>query len=443
MELAAVSIVPIRACEALPSGKVSLSVGRNVLRAEATGGSPDERYAFCILHLRLTATPSHSGRSGKAIVRWQDIPIATATVPSYGSVCTQIPLEGFKTPSTFVLDVSLSEEQWHFDGDFDVFKLSGAVTAEIFVEISQNPIGRRAYIVRSAESWSREMGLHGDYLTPSCSENIEKRILGAITRRHGFSLVRLGDGEGRVLGYPGHFTDQEVLAQVLHYQFGPESMQRVKAADPDNWIGASMSFLRGKLEQSVQNADMLGVPVSEFYCGMQKAITHGMLGYACAMLYAMSSTRPLKPTDYVGTNVFQLAAAKGAIFKNIVLQAKWIYLVGPWDLRPDLANVFGRADLNYIRVPGHYTWRGSTGFGQYPDLYRYVETRLLKLGDISGCLFLVGAGILGKYYCDLIKRQGGVALDIGSVFDSWAKRGLPYAVENTDIEISKLSRENQ
>jgi hypothetical protein len=37
-----------------------------------------------------------------------------------------------------------------------------------------------------------------------------------------------------------------------------------------------------------------------------------------------------------------------------------------------------------------------------------------------GDAFLVGAGVLGKIYCDEIKARGGVALDIGSILDSWA-----------------------
>jgi len=41
----------------------------------------------------------------------------------------------------------------------------------------------------------------------------------------------------------------------------------------------------------------------------------------------------------------------------------------------------------------------------------------------NGKLFLVGAGFLGKIYCDLIKRHGGIALDVGSMMDRWAGFG--------------------
>ena len=37
----------------------------------------------------------------------------------------------------------------------------------------------------------------------------------------------------------------------------------------------------------------------------------------------------------------------------------------------------------------------------------------------QGEVFLVGAGFLGKIYCQTIKNLGGIALDIGSAADYW------------------------
>jgi len=55
-----------------------------------------------------------------------------------------------------------------------------------------------------------------------------------------------------------------------------------------------------------------------------------------------------------------------------------------------------------------------------------------------GRVYLVGAGILGKMYCDVIKQRGGVAIDIGAVIDGWARRGLPYAVRQADLVLAKF-----
>ena len=47
----------------------------------------------------------------------------------------------------------------------------------------------------------------------------------------------------------------------------------------------------------------------------------------------------------------------------------------------------------------------------------------------SGVLYLVGAGIPGKIYCDLIKKAGGVALDIGAIADVWMKAPTRSGIE--------------
>ena len=61
----------------------------------------------------------------------------------------------------------------------------------------------------------------------------------------------------------------------------------------------------------------------------------------------------------------------------------------------------------------------------------------MKVIDCRGVLCLVGAGIPGKCYNNWFRDQGGVSLDIGSVFDFWygrrtrgKGRGLD-AIDNT------------
>jgi hypothetical protein len=43
-----------------------------------------------------------------------------------------------------------------------------------------------------------------------------------------------------------------------------------------------------------------------------------------------------------------------------------------------------------------------------------------NLGDLPrNRLVLVGAGYLGKWLVDVSRARGGVALDVGSIFDYW------------------------
>ncbi len=56
----------------------------------------------------------------------------------------------------------------------------------------------------------------------------------------------------------------------------------------------------------------------------------------------------------------------------------------------------------------------------FPDLYEKLVAGIKV--PRPGALFLVGAGFCGKLYADAIKRKGGIAVDVGSLFDLWAGR---------------------
>ena len=49
--------------------------------------------------------------------------------------------------------------------------------------------------------------------------------------------------------------------------------------------------------------------------------------------------------------------------------------------------------------------------------------------DLGGQVFLIGAGLIGKHYCHVVKTNGGIALDVGALTDAWdglPTRGLVY-----------------
>jgi hypothetical protein len=378
-----------------------------------------------------------SGLSGRATIRWQDVEVARVDVASFGKTSINVPLRSFKTPSVFTIDINFAPDEAFYRNDFESYKTNCAALSIQSIEVAEDELGQRALLITAARKMALELGLSGDYLDTAKTESLGTAILNALSDRRGFSLIRLGDGEGRALGYPNFFSDQEVLTQVLYYHFGPESMHLVKAEQPDSWIQNSMGFLKTLLEQSVRNADLIGLPVVDYFRVQSPGDRFGMLGYACAMIFGLSFCKELAPKDSIGTNVFQLAAAKGLLLKEFAVAAEQVYIVGPWDLRKQLRSALGK-ELHYIRVPGHYTWRGSKGFGQFPSLFRFVESQIVAQGDLSGCLFFVGAGLFGKHYCSLIKQRGGVAIDIGSVFDSWAKRGRPEAASNASINLTNL-----
>jgi hypothetical protein len=55
------------------------------------------------------------------------------------------------------------------------------------------------------------------------------------------------------------------------------------------------------------------------------------------------------------------------------------------------------------------------GVPMWPTFYQELTSRIVVRQ--KGELFLVGAGLFGKYLCIHIKRHGGIAVDIGSQLD--------------------------
>lgn len=72
---------------------------------------------------------------------------------------------------------------------------------------------------------------------------------------------------------------------------------------------------------------------------------------------------------------------------------------------------------------------------QFINSFRSV-TKEIKRDAKKYDLWLVGAGELGRVYTGLIKKHGGRAVDIGSVFDCWITNNLPTRLAGY---ISRLS----
>ena len=83
---------------------------------------------------------------------------------------------------------------------------------------------------------------------------------------------------------------------------------------------------------------------------------------------------------------------------------------------------FDLDEVRLYRIPGEKFHGPQLGLetsegNHYPNRFDELIRELER--PLQGQLFLVAGGLLGKLYCDRIKKSGGVALDIGSVVDAW------------------------
>lgn len=79
-----------------------------------------------------------------------------------------------------------------------------------------------------------------------------------------------------------------------------------------------------------------------------------------------------------------------------------------------LKTMTGAKEINHYRVP-----RRGRKAGHYREHFGTVM-RICRLNARNYDLFLVGAGFLGKIYCDQVRMFGGRAFDAGRLFDFWA-----------------------
>ncbi|KQT60077.1 hypothetical protein ASG52_18290 [Methylobacterium sp. Leaf456] len=390
------------------------------------------------VRLRFDWSEALAGTRARVVLTYKTQHMAAYPLNSYG-------------PTLFAFDVR--EPESHYDLKIQVEIEEFATSAGIGGLPRALPLGRLtvaateigpaygvgyAEIVKYAISSAHALGLCEVYMTGGRLKRFEDCILDSLSRGIPYSVVRLGDGEGRVLGYPAYFDQNRLLSEVLYYQFGPQSI-RNEVDGSGRWLHDLITELGDLLRLGIDTADRIGLPVAEFFEGHEQSVTPGMAAYGCATHFAFGRFPRMGRQEAVGTNVFQQLAQVPWFFPGIAKAARSVTTIAPWDLSHELRAALGIERLAHIAVPGHYTWGSDKGLGQFPVLYKQVRAAILARGDLRGQLFLVGAGLLGKYYCALIKRQGGVALDIGSVFDSWARKGLPYAVENGEsIKLSRL-----
>lgn len=219
--------------------------------------------------------------------------------------------------------------------------------------------------------------------------------LAAADAGRGFSMVRLGDGEA------------QVLAGVM------PDITGVLGIDPDGeWIeldDEEYARLRERIRAALRGADVVGVPDLAQCLG-------GPVGYAevtsLCLEAGVESSRILPG----GSDLGWAMEISGEVDR---LLARCSGVIGPISPR-DLRRIPDGVDPVWLPVPGellyyHDEWDPTV---THWSLFESIVAHEYRPGEV----WLVGAGVLGKVYCEAIRRAGAVAVDLGSVFDIWSGR---------------------
>lgn len=431
---------PVYRVAPIEADRAELPLGMSVIELGLAPGAAWTPLTPAVLEFDVVQTPLFTGQRATLKLFWQAVPVGAFPLNSFGPTHIRVVILAFDTPCRLQFEINCEHSDGFYAGDFNAFSTACAQVSSFAIQPFRIHDDVRLSLVGAARHLAKGLGLMGTYMDdPGRLAPLADVTLAALRERRGFALVRLGDAEGRLLNFQMQFVEQEVLSQVLFYHFGPDSLEWIKANHGTDWISAAVLPLQQMVRSSLLNADAVGLPVEETLDEEALAADpFGALGYASALMAGLALTRHIPAKLRFGYNVFQQVAGRGLLLRDLAQAAKSVHLVGPWDISLPFAEAVGLKNVHHIAVPGHYTWRGGQGLGHYPELHKFVEQRIVALGDLSGSLLLVGAGILGKHYCNLAKTRGAVALDIGAIFDSWAQKGIPYAVANKHISLDKL-----
>ena len=262
---------------------------------------------------------------------------------------------------------------------------------------------------------------------------LERQIEDAVDSKPPFCLVRLGDGEGEILGHDNNTPIQTILHYITNF-FGTSNISI------DQYFN-----LTDDISRAIQNSDVVGVPVDA-----DKTFNYLECGYKTDPSWyrqdAGGTIRYMKVWDYVKNNPGDYAFTNCHVHWDLLFSGFLDRLltkvpeVGMITCRAEVAQSiklrFNIRNVNLVQIPGEAMYERVNPNGlHYPVLYSRILAAISRT-KLTGQLWLVGAGPCSKVYCDCIKRAGGIALDIGSVFDYWAKlrtRGIldHYGVADT------------
>ena len=230
----------------------------------------------------------------------------------------------------------------------------------------------------------------------------KEEIINMILAGKPVSIIRAGDGEKLVLDSMSSVSalrlcDQAVLQRQLGYS---PSLKDVEA-------------IRNNLIEAYSKCDVIGIPnhvqkTNSHWDKVVKVLNDNVpdhtdqfcdIDLAYHMLQDDSYDRLLK-----NRTVLNYISCRDLDMKFMF---KWhIEICNKFTISPEKKFTSGYEGLNH-----------------YPEQFNKIPRWLDVMAEKHpGTLLLVGAGVVGKIYCNWWRDRGGVAFDCGGVMDIWAGR---------------------
>lgn len=252
------------------------------------------------------------------------------------------------------------------------------------------------------------------YENPSGALKTAEYLKHRIDHKIPTSFIRLGDGEGIFMKYPENLEK--------HQQKDQNKIQFTW------WKGVLLteehSDVIDQFHDAVINADVLGiVPERRIIRSVNPANLNSDSRGILAILHNLPIL-PLVCELYTSCHA-HTDLEQWDLYSYILKDLQSVVIISCHiQIAQYIKERFGIDHVTVYNIPSEKRYEDLFGYDEikqahFPDVYYDILDRIKSIE--KGQTVLVAAGFLGKVYCDLIKRHGGIALDIGSVADRWSE----------------------
>jgi len=268
---------------------------------------------------------------------------------------------------------------------------------------------------------------------PRTHGELKARLLQDIRSQRPFSLLRLGDGEGNVLFWDARREQYPELAaigmeRILRLMFGRHGPAR-----------AQWTTFGEPIVQAVRHATYVGLPtptqIQDCAEAMRAAAqpgfdVRGRTGVVGVWDWLIHEDPAHPGGDWLAdpervivnwhVHLSLLGCAKEMVAAAGNVSAVTCYP----DVLGRLAAACGVAEgRSYLIPPQAGNISATPKEAHYPGIFQQLCAQLAA-DTRPGDLVFVGAGLLGKAYCEVVRAAGGMAVDVGSMMDVWMGHGV-------------------
>jgi hypothetical protein len=226
-------------------------------------------------------------------------------------------------------------------------------------------------------------------------------VIEKIKKRVPYFVMRMGDGD-TIMSQPNNPEWKEWFARVSNRNLG----YVINSAESVT--------VKNNIESALSAADLLGLgterhrKLNQFWKDQPSIV---------ADILSRNQIYPLPKICSIDCHVEML---QGGMIDSIINSTPHLVVISPRKLESRFRSKYGiDRSIEYYQIPPEAAFStGRLKSNLLTDIHDTIINRINEK-DRTGQLCIFGAGFVGKDFGSTFKKAGGVALDLGSVFDLW------------------------